>query len=275
MVKESFILLIMHVRFFLFIAILSTEKAFPQIRMRYQSPGVYKENHVKSRAKINEGGSFLSVEVDYFDHNGLLSETAFYDTSGIVCLSKSIFKYDSTQQLVAQTNYQYQYMDMVTKQPAIKSIPDSQVVKFEFDTKNRLVKKSFFSHKTLFQFEYKYDPLVEILSTFDTDSTKLISIWHFDDHKMEKDISSIRYTKDNVELYGAIYSFKNTYNKAGNLIRRKIKLVSDPAKSKEIYFRNEVYRYIDNGLLVSSIMFNTNDSGDRFGPAWLYSYKFW
>ncbi|MEO7523447.1 MAG: hypothetical protein ABIT58_05095 [Ferruginibacter sp.] len=265
----------MKINFFLIVILFSAEHASSQFRMLYQEPKVYKQNSVRCRIKLFKGERINSVlQVDFFDHDGLLTESSLYDSLAKSYIRKSIFMYDESHKLVAQTNYFYQFMDTITKQVGIKAIPDSEVIKFEFDSIGRKIKSSYYSYKILHQLEISYDALVETNTLLYPDSSRQVSSWYFDDRGMENGISSSRFARDGEVLDLSVYRFKNKYDKDGKLTGRKIKMVSDPAVSTELYLKNEEYRYLESGLLASSSSYNKS-AGKRHGTTWLYDYKFW
>ncbi|MFT3910830.1 MAG: hypothetical protein QM737_15540 [Ferruginibacter sp.] len=260
----------MRINLLLLTILLASLKAFSQDVEIIQLPIVYKQNNVKARIRLG-----LFKAINYFNHDGLLSEIINISGPAKNYIYGERFEYDSAQNLITDTCYR-----IIPKDSSKKPYPDIHdtiySLKLEHDSLHRLIKINIAdtSMKVYADFSFSYDPYIKTRKYFGWQSDSTVIVIQYDEYLQEKNINSTTYDKNGKLKYSSFMEYKNIYNKSGRLKKRKVKTSLTPFDSQTTYslaypVKHE-YTYLKNGLL--SEITTTNGEGRVFKTSFEYEY---
>ena len=179
--------------------------------------------------------------------------------------------------MLSETFYNYNHFDTFLNKMMLKPVPDSEEVKIEYDSLNKVFKKKRFNSKGMMTFDLvaTTDPLHELETMYSPDNTVMVCEYFYDKpYIANKIVSTIHLRAKGVESY--TYTYKNDFDKTGRILSRKVSadnFKNDP-NSPFVYFKREEYKYMLGGLLISKTSSKLNDM-----PGWqmrqLFTYKYW
>jgi YD repeat-containing protein len=224
---------------------------FSQETDTYQADSIYKANKVKSRTLVIEGAFTKQTIILKYDKFGRLSAWVMTDESGIKPQTRIVFKYDNSDKLIAE-DYYYGTIE-------------GEKTKFEYDSKNRVIRKSttYDDGKPKNETEITYEPKIVHQKEFD-DEGMLTRESHeyFEFKNITNRFAGTDYSTSGQSTWD--YTFKNTFNKKGQLTTRSTKEGKQTIQTRE-------YEYNENGLLIKK-----TTKQDFAGPTVeRYNYEFY
>ncbi len=237
----------------LYVLIFNSIISFSQSHDTFQSDSIYKVNKVKSRTQINVGAFTKQTNIINYDKTGRVSENILTDESGIKAQSRIVYKYDSSGKLIAE-NYYYGSIE-------------GEKAKFEYDTNNRVIKKSmtYYDKKPKKEVQIIYEPFFECEKLFDREGNlKSESYTYYEALNVSNRYTGSKFNPNGKKELSWDYRYKNTFDNSGKLLKREAK------QGKQIIQFME-YEYNEKGLLTRK----TIKSGFAQPIVEEYKYEFW
>ena len=241
----------------------------------WQPPALYKQNGVKARIIMFDRARFKErAAVDFFDHNGYVTEHIEYDSTGRNYIFRETFLYDSAYKIINQMVFKYGYFDTAQKKFIKYTTPDTIRISNQYDSLKRLVKQigKDTTGKVVLDIAYTFNPFIKTRKKFRNDSLISETTSYYDVPSIENKFTKKYYGKDDEGISDYTYLFKNHFDKAGKITRRKVSY--EGADEKKIFYKEIDYEYMLSGLMIKKLLTDRSD-GEYWMVGFLFDYKFW
>lgn len=269
----------MRIKLLLIIIFFIGGKTYSQTHDLFQPPAMYKLNNVRSRTLFYEYDPANWGTIEHFDHDGFITESIQFDSSGKKYLSKKRYEYDSNHFLLKEMFYNYARGDSTGRPIPQNKIVDSQLVKLDFDDQHRPVRHAYVdtagkicSEMLLSYNESSFEPSIVIQKFYSSKGAWSEVTSYCDEKGMEENVIS-RFHGSDSSIRTSETKYRNTYDKSGRIKKRIVANTFTDAPEKRTIWREE-YFYMSNGLLASKKTYKTLN-GQDFEWGELFNYKFW
>lgn len=226
---------------------------FSQEKDTFQSDSLYRVNKVKLRKLIHAGADTKQTNIIRYDKNGRMAEYILSNAPGLNALFKIVYKYDPSGKLIAED---YFYGSMA-----------GEKTKIDYDTAKRVLKKStsYYDNKPKSEIQFSYEPLVEFQKKFNREGILQREQYsYYERSNVTNRFRGTDYRPNGQKDKTWEYTFTNTFDSAGRLVKRESKQGTQSIQFME-------YEYNDKGLLIRKTI------RSEFSPPVIeeYKYEYW